>query len=123
MPWTFEAAAAYPEDLHALFASEGLLRHRAGRLRQIGTGFSRTNDSNEEVARGSAAVSMIPQVNELGCTPLAIAGTPKQREKFAAPVARACARKFRNRVILPDSRGSIARRCLPHRRLSKGFRI
>jgi alkylation response protein AidB-like acyl-CoA dehydrogenase len=33
-------------------------------------------------------MSMIPQVNELGWTPIALIGTPKQKEMLAARVAR-----------------------------------
>ena len=84
-----EAAATYPDDLHALFASEGLLRAVVpDDCGGLGLGFLGRTVLIEEVARVSAAVSMIPQVNELGCTPLALAGTPAQRQRFAAPVAR-----------------------------------
>lgn len=84
-----EAAAAYPDDLHALFVEHGLLRAIVpDDCGGLGLGFLGRAVLIEEVARASAAVSMIPQVNELGCTPLALAGTPEQRQMFAAPVAR-----------------------------------
>ena len=84
-----EASALYPDDLHALFAKAGLLRAVVpDDCDGLGLGFLGRTVLIEEVARVSAAVSMIPQVNELGCTPLAIAGTPEQRQWFAAPVAR-----------------------------------
>ena len=84
-----EEAAIYPDDLHGQFAEEGLLRAIVpDDCGGLGLGFLGRMVLIEEVARVSAAVSMIPQVNELGCTPLAIAGTLEQRQKFAAPVAR-----------------------------------
>jgi len=84
-----EEAAIYPDDLHGQFAEGGLLRAIVpDDCGGLGLGFLGRTVLIEEVARVSAAVSMIPQVNELGCTPLAIAGTPEQRQKFAAPVAR-----------------------------------
>ncbi len=84
-----EAEAEYPSDLHRHFAEAGLLRaivpDDCG-----GLGFGHLGRAVliEEVAYVSAAVSMIPQVNELGCTPIAIAGTPEQRHAWVAPVAR-----------------------------------
>jgi len=84
-----EASALYPDDLHTLFAQAGMLRAVVpDDCGGLGLGFLGRAVLIEEVARVSAAVSMIPQVNELGCTPLAIAGTPDQRQMFAAPVAR-----------------------------------
>ena len=84
-----EASALYPDDLHTLCAKAGLLRAVVpDDCDGLGLGFLGRTVLIEEVARVSAAVSMIPQVNELGCTPLAIAGTPEQRQLFAAPVAR-----------------------------------
>lgn len=84
-----EEAAIYPDDLHGQFAKEGLLRAIVpDDCGGLGLGFLGRTVLIEEVARVSAAVSMIPQVNELGCTPLAIAGTPEQRQKFSTPVAR-----------------------------------
>ena len=84
-----EADAVYPDDLHQRFAEEGLLRAIVpDDCGGLGLGFLGRTVLIEEVARVSAAVSMIPQVNELGCTPLVIAGTPEQRQKFVTPVAR-----------------------------------
>ena len=84
-----EDSARYPDDIHALMAQTGLLRAVVpDDCGGLGLGFLGRTVLIEEVARVSAAVSMIPQVNELGCTPLAIAGTPEQRQLFAAPVAR-----------------------------------
>ena len=84
-----EDSARYPDDIHALMAQAGLLRAVVpDDCGGLGLGFLGRTVLIEEVARVSAAVSMIPQVNELGCTPLAIAGTPEQRQLFAAPVAR-----------------------------------
>ena len=84
-----EASALYPDDLHALFAEAGLLRAVVpDDCGGLGLGFLGRTVLIEEVARVSAAVSMIPQVNELGCTPLAIVGTAEQQQMFAAPVAR-----------------------------------
>ena len=74
-----EEAAIYPNDLHRKFAEEGLLRAIVpDDCGGLGLGFLGRTVLIEEVARVSAAISMIPQVNELGCTPLAIAGTPEQ---------------------------------------------
>src|ERR1700730_10693198 len=84
-----EAAGAYPDDLNGHFVKEGILRAVVpDDCGGLGLGFLGRTVLIEEVARVSAAVSMIPQVNELGCTPLSIAGTPEQRQMFAAPVAR-----------------------------------
>ena len=84
-----EDSALYPDDIHTLLAEAGLLRAVVpDDCGGLGLGFLGRTVLIEEVARVSGAVSMIPQVNELGCTPLAIAGTPEQRQLFAAPVGR-----------------------------------
>lgn len=76
-----EVDADYPADLHRRFAEAGLLRAIVpDDCRGLGLGFLGRTVLIEKVARVSAAVSMIPQVNELGCTPLAIVGTPEQRQ-------------------------------------------
>ncbi len=89
LPPEVEAAAEYPSDLHQGFAEAGLLRAIVpDDCGGLGLGNLGRAVLIEEVAYVSAAVSMIPQVNELGCTPIAIAGTSGQRQARAAPVAR-----------------------------------
>ncbi len=84
-----EAEGEYPYDLHRRFTEEGLLRAIVpDDCGGLGLGYLGRTVLIEETARVSAAVSMIPQVNELGCTPLAILGTAAQRQRWAAPVAR-----------------------------------
>ncbi len=79
----------YPLELHAEMVEHGILRHivspDAG-----GSGIDHLQRAIliEEVARASAAASMIPMVNELGCTPLMVAGSREQREQWLAPVAK-----------------------------------
>ena len=84
-----EATGAYPDALHARFVEAGLLRAIVpDDCGGLGLGFLGRTVLIEEVSRVSAAAAMIPQVNELGCTPLALAGTALQQQTFAAPVAR-----------------------------------
>jgi len=84
-----ETEGEYPHDLYRRIAEAGLLRAIVpDDCGGLGLGFLGRTVLIEETARVSAAVSMIPQVNELGCTPLAILGTPGQRQRWATPVGR-----------------------------------
>ncbi len=78
-----------PRDVHLALPERGLLHNFVPE--EIG-GSSLGHLSRtiliEERARTSAAVSMIQMVNELGCTPILIAGGPEQKREFAAPEAR-----------------------------------
>ena len=61
------AAASYPDDIHKHFVEEGSLRAIVpDDCGALGLGFLGRTVLIEEVGRVSAAVSMIPQVNELG---------------------------------------------------------
>lgn len=84
-----DLTGAYPDDLHGSLVENGFLRAIVpDDCGGLGLGHLGRAVLIEEIARVSAAVSMIPQVNELGCTPLAIAGTPEQCRRWVAPVAR-----------------------------------
>lgn len=78
--------AQYPAALHRLFVDEGFMRTVAlpepGPLR-----FMKRAILIEEIAYASAAVSMIPMVNELGCTPVQLFGSAEQRETLLGGVA------------------------------------
>lgn len=81
-----DESAQYPEALHRLLVNEGFMRlvamPEAGPLR-----FLRRALLIEELAYASAAVSMIPMVNELGCTPIQLFGTPAQQARWLGGVA------------------------------------
>jgi len=81
-----DESAQYPEEIHRFLVSEGYMRTAAmpesGPLR-----FLRRAILIEEVAYASAAVSMIPMVNELGCTPIQLFGNPEQKSELLGGVA------------------------------------
>ncbi len=83
-----DKADAYPNTIHRAMSDSGILRHIVpGDAGGSGIDFLQRAILIEEVAHASAAVSMIPMVNELGCTPLAVCGSREQREEWLAPVA------------------------------------
>ncbi len=79
-------SAQYPDAIHQRLVGEGFMRTIAtpatGSLR-----FLRRAILIEEVAYASAAVSMIPMVNELGCTPVQLFGSPGQQSELLSGVA------------------------------------
>ena len=81
-----DQTAEYPGDLHRLFVVQRYLQRvakpQAGPLQ-----FLYRAVLIEEIAYASAAVSMIPMVNELGCTPVQLFGTSEQQEKLLSGVA------------------------------------
>lgn len=81
-----DLGAEYPSALHRLLVREGYMATVAtpapGPLR-----FLQRAILIEEVAYASAAVSMIPMVNELGCTPLQLFATSEQKTSLLAGVA------------------------------------
>lgn len=81
-----DQTAEYPSDLHRLFVEQRYMHSIAkpspGPLR-----FLYRAILIEEIAYASAAVSMIPMVNELGCTPVQLFGTSEQQENLLTGVA------------------------------------
>lgn len=81
-----DRTAEYPEAMHQLLVREGFLRivsmPESGSLR-----FLKRAILIEEIAHASAAVSMIPMVNELGCTPVQLFGSDSQKAQLLEGVA------------------------------------
>jgi alkylation response protein AidB-like acyl-CoA dehydrogenase len=78
--------ALYPDALHELFVDEGLMRTVA-RPEPGPHQFLKRAILIEELAYASAAVSMIPMVNELGCTPVQLFGSAEQQAVLLDGVA------------------------------------
>ena len=81
-----DADAAYPRDLHHLLVEHGSMRQIA-LPEQSPQRFLLRALLIEEIAYASAAVSMIPMVNELGCTPLQLFGNDAQKRRWLSGVA------------------------------------
>lgn len=81
-----DADAAYPRDLHHLLVKHGSMRQIA-LPEQSPQRFLLRALLIEEIAYASAAVSMIPMVNELGCTPLQLFGNDAQKRRWLSGVA------------------------------------
>ena len=81
-----DRTAEYPKAIHQLLVQEGYLRivstPASGPNR-----FLKRAILIEEIAYASAAVSMIPMVNELGCTPVQLFGTDGQKAHTLEGVA------------------------------------
>ncbi|MEM7190124.1 MAG: acyl-CoA dehydrogenase family protein [Pseudomonadota bacterium] len=78
----------YPREIHAAMAAEGLLKHLIPpHLGGTGIDMLKRAILIEEFARASAAVCMIPQVNELGVTPLNLFGSSEHQEQWLKPFA------------------------------------
>jgi alkylation response protein AidB-like acyl-CoA dehydrogenase len=82
-----DARAQYPDAIHRLMVEQGLLRTVALPPSDDPMRFVRRALLIEELAFASAAVSMIPMVNELGCTPIQLFGTPEQKAQWLGGVA------------------------------------
>ena len=81
-----DADAAYPRDLHHLLVEHGSMRQIA-LPEQSPQRFLLRALLIEEIAYASAAVSMIPMVNELWCTPLQLFGNDAQKRRWLSGVA------------------------------------
>ena len=81
-----DQANEYPRDLHRLLVQQDYLRTIA-RPAQEPLRFLRRALLIEEIAYASAAVSMIPMVNELGCTPVQLFGSDAQKQRCLNGVA------------------------------------
>lgn len=81
-----DRTAEYPTGIHHLLAGEGYMRMVAN-PKPGPTRFLARAILIEEVAYASAAVSMIPMVNELGCTPVQLFGTQDQKAHVLEGVA------------------------------------
>ena len=81
-----DRTAEYPKAIHQLLVQEGCLRvvctPESGPNRFLARAIL-----IEEIAYASAAVSMIPMVNELGCTPIQLFGTSSQKARTLEDVA------------------------------------
>ncbi len=81
-----DRTAEYPQAIYRLMVREGFLRivsmPESGPLR-----FLKRAILIEEIAHASAAVSMIPMVNELGCTPVQLFGSDSQKAQLLEGVA------------------------------------
>ena len=81
-----DRTAEYPMTIHQLLVQEGYLRMVS--IPASGpTRFLARAILIEELAYASAAVSMIPMVNELGCTPVQLFGTDSQKAQCLKAVA------------------------------------
>jgi len=78
--------AEYPKAIHQLLVREGYLRIVSAPA-SGSTRFLARAILIEELAYASAAVSMIPMVNELGCTPIQLFGTNSQKAQILEGVA------------------------------------
>lgn len=79
---------AYPRDLKELFAEQGLLG--AGVSEEYGgtgAGLPAVCVIVEEIARVSAAASLIVAAQELGLMPILLAGTKEQKERYLPGLA------------------------------------
>ena len=76
----------YPRDLHRLLVDQGYMRTIATPPPEP-LRFLKRALLIEEVAYASAAVSMIPMVNELGCTPIQLFGNDAQKQRWLNGVA------------------------------------
>ena len=81
-----DRAAEYPNAIHQLLVQEGYLRMVSAPASGP-TRFLARAILIEEIAYASAAVSMIPMVNELGCTPVQLFGTYSQKAHILEGVA------------------------------------
>jgi len=78
--------AEYPKAIHQLLLREGYLRIVSAPA-SGSTRFLARAILIEELAYASAAVSMIPMVNELGCTPIQLFATNSQKAHILEGVA------------------------------------
>ena len=76
----------YPRDIHRLLVAHGYLRMIALPAHTSERFLARAI-LIEEIAYASAAVSMIPIVNELGCTPIQLFGSDAQKKHWLSGVA------------------------------------
>jgi alkylation response protein AidB-like acyl-CoA dehydrogenase len=83
---TIDQTAEYPRDLHRLLVEQGYMRMVAT-PEPSPQRFLLRALLIEEIAYASAAVSMIPMVNELGCTPLQLFGSAAQKQRWLGGVA------------------------------------
>ncbi len=81
-----DRTAEYPHAIHQLLVQECYLRIVATPASGP-TRFLTRAILIEEIAYASAAVSMIPMVNELGCTPVQLFGTDSQNAHILEGVA------------------------------------
>ena len=81
-----DRTAEYPQAIHQLLVQQGYLRIVATPASGP-TRFLTRAILIEEIAYASAAVSMIPMVNELGCTPVQLFGTDSQKAHILERVA------------------------------------
>ena len=75
-----DQSAEYPQDLYRLLVEHDFMRTIATPAREP-TRFLARAIMIEEIAYASAAVSMIPMVNELGCTPILLFGSEAQKKQ------------------------------------------
>ncbi len=81
-----DQSAEYPHDLHRLLVDHDYMRAIATPLLEPSR-FLKRALLIEEIAYASAAVSMIPMVNELGCTPIQLFGSDRQKQRWLRGVA------------------------------------
>ena len=81
-----DRTAEYPKAIHQLLVEEGYLRIVSAPASGPNR-FLKRAILIEEIAYASAAVSMIPMVNELGCTPVQLFGTDGQKAQWLEGVA------------------------------------
>ncbi len=81
-----DQTAEYPRDLHQLFVEHGFMRSIATPAHEPHRFLLRAM-MIEEIAYASAAASMIPMVNELGCTPIQLFGSDAQKHDCLTGVA------------------------------------
>ena len=81
-----DQCAEYPRDIHRLLVEHGYMRTIATPA-QTPERFLARAILIEEFAYASAAVSMIPMVNELGCTPLQLFGNDAQKKHWLSGIA------------------------------------
>ncbi len=79
-------SAEYPRDIYRLLVAHGYMRTIATPA-QTAERFLARAILIEEIAYASAAVSMIPMVNELGCTPIQLFGSDAQKKHWLNGVA------------------------------------
>ena len=79
-------SAEYPRDIYSLLVAHGYMRTIAAPA-QTAERFLARAILIEEIAYASAAVSMIPMVNELGCTPIQLFGSDAQKKHWLSGVA------------------------------------
>ena len=81
-----DQSAEYPRDLHRLLVEHEYMRAIATPVQEPHRFLVRAI-AIEEIAYVSAAVSMIPMVNELGCTPIQLFGSDAQKKHWLTGVA------------------------------------